>query len=253
MTRTTGPREREVIRSFVDLSRELTDDYDSVEMLTALTHHCADLLDVAAAGLLLADVSGTLHLAAASSERTGLLETFQLQRNQGPCLDSFRQRTTVVAPDLDSETGRWPLFAPAAVAAGFRSVHALPMRLGGQSIGTLGLFGSQPGNLGPEDLELAQALAHVASVAILNARTVVDRMAVAGQLQQALTSRIVVEQAKGVLAHTGSLKMELAFEVLRRYARDQGLRLSEVARAVVERRLGGAVLLEHARSIDLLP
>ncbi|GAA4671794.1 GAF and ANTAR domain-containing protein [Nocardioides nanhaiensis] len=246
-------REREVIRAFVDLSHELTDDYDAVEMLTALTGHCADLLDVAAAGLLLADATGTLHLAAASSEGTGHLETFQLQRNQGPCLDCYRDNAAVTVPDLAAQTDRWPIFNRAALTAGFRSVHALPMRLGGRSIGTLGLFGASTGLLGPDDLELAQALAHVASVAILNARSAGDRAAVATQLQSALTSRIVLEQAKGVLAHTGDLEMGHSFEALRRYARDHGLKLSEVAEALVERRLPGELVLGHARTVGLLP
>jgi GAF domain-containing protein len=245
----TPTRERKVIGAFVNLSNELTGDYDVIDMLTTLTTDCAGLLDVTSAGLLLADEKGVLHLAASSSERTQHLETFQLQRDQGPCLDSYRTNDVVIVPDLPAEVGRWPQFARAADDAGFVSVHAVPMRLRKQSIGTLGLFGSTVGRLGQGDLELAQALAHVASVAIINEKAAGDREAVNAQLQHALTSRIALEQAKGILAQTGNLEMGDAFSVLRRYARDHGRKLSDVAAAVVDRRLDGTDVLAHARSV----
>ncbi|ROR91881.1 GAF and ANTAR domain-containing protein [Nocardioides aurantiacus] len=249
----TDHREQDVIRAFVGLSHELVDDYDVLEMLAQLTRSCADLLDVSSAGLLLADGQGVLHLAATSSESTRHLEVFQLQRDQGPCLDCYRTGQTVVAEDRDEMRRHWPEFARAAELVGFESVHALPMRLRDHALGTVGLFGEHPGRLGQDDLDLAQALVHVASVAIVNERSALDRDAVNDQLQHALTSRIVLEQAKGVVAAAGELDMEDAFHVLRRYARDHGRRLSDVAAEVVGRRLRGPVVLAHAREVGILP
>ena len=249
----TDNREREIIRAFVDLSNELVDDYDVVEVLTRLTTNCARLLDVASAGLLLADARGVLQLAATSSERAHHLEIFQLQRDEGPCLDCYRDGQAVIVPDLAAEEQRWPQFAHGARAADFKSVHALPMRLRDTVLGTLGLFGEEVGRLDDEDLALAQALAHVVSVAIINEKSAADLATINSQLQHALTSRIIVEQAKGVIAQTGGVDVETAFGVLRRYARDHGRRLSDVASEVVNRELRGETLLGHAHSADILP
>jgi transcriptional regulator with GAF, ATPase, and Fis domain len=244
----TEARERNIIRAFVDLSNELVGDYDVVEMLSRLTTNCAGLLDIASAGLLLADQRGVLHLLASSSERTHDLEIFQLQRDEGPCLDCYHERAAVIVPDLAGEEQRWPQFVRAARTVGFQSVHALPMRLRNTVLGTLGLFGERIGRLQDDDLALAQALVHVASVAIVNEKSSTDLATVNTQLQNALTSRILIEQAKGVLAHSGGLEMEAAFAVLRRYARDHGRRLSDVAADVVNRELLGDTLLQHART-----
>lgn len=249
----TESREREIIHAFVEMSNELVDDYDVVDVLTQLTGHCAHLLDVSSAGLLLADGQGVLHLAASSSERIHHLEIFQLQRAEGPCLDCFHDGQQVLVPDLEEQEQRWPQFSRAARDVGFRSVHALPMRLTGNVLGALGLFGDVPGTLDTDDLALAQALLHVASVAIVNDRSATDRATVNSQLQRALTSRIVVEQAKGVIAHANGLRMEDAFAVLRRYARDHGTKLSVTASQVVDRELENEVLIQHARSTAILP
>lgn len=246
-------RERDVIRAFVELSNELVGDYDVVEMLAQLTTNCASLLDISSAGLLLADAKGKLHLVASSSERTHHLEMFQLQRDEGPCLDCYHERRPILVPDLDAEKQRWPQFCEAAGIVGFRSVHALPMRLKDNVLGALGLFGTETGSLEDDDVALAQALVHVASVAIINERSAADHATVNAQLQHALTSRIVVEQAKGVIAHGGGLEMDVAFAVLRRYARDHGRKLSDVATEVVQRKLSQETLLEHARTTAVLP
>ena len=238
-------RERDVLRAFVDLSTELVDDYDVLEMLSKLTTNCASLLDVAAVGLLLADDRGVLHVAAASSERTQQLELYQLQRDEGPCLDCFAAGKAVNVPDLAAEAERWPKFSRAALAAGFKSVHAVPMLLRGRAIGAMNLFGESVGQLDDSDLELAQALAHVACVAIVNEKSAADHATVNTQLQHALTSRIVLEQAQGVIAHAGGLEIDDAFTVLRRYARDHGLKLSSVATDVVNRKLRADALLQH--------
>lgn len=243
----TGSRERDVTQAFVELASSLANGYDVVELLSGLTADCAKLLDIASAGLLLADGRGVLHVMAASSERTRQLEVFQVQRADGPCRDCYLDGTPVSAPDLAEETDRWPQFAPAALKAGFVSVHALPMRLRSTVLGALGLFGTSAGKLDPDDLSLGQALADVASVALVQDKVASDQRVLNDQLQTALDSRIVLEQAKGVIAQRGSLPMDEAFAVLRRYARHHNLRLTAVAEAVVARRLPAQQLLATAR------
>jgi hypothetical protein len=238
-------REREVTKAFVSLANSLADGVDVVDLLTGLTTDCARLLDIASAGLLLADASGVLHVLAASSERTRNLELFQLQREEGPCLECFREGRPVSVPDLSQAADRWPQFAGAAADAGFKSVHALPMQLRGAALGTLGLFGTQVGALTEDDVSLGQALAHVASVALVQDKVAADKDAVAAQLQTALSSRVILEQAKGVLAQRGNLDMEQAFAMLRRYSRDHNERLTDVARSVVSRELLAQRLLDH--------
>ena len=253
MTERAQERERDIVRAFVDLSTELVNDYDVLEMLTQLTTNCATLLDVSSAGLLLADERGVLHVAAASSERTQQLELFQLQRDQGPCLDCYSSGAAVIVPDMAAEQERWPLFCQAALGAGFKSVHAVPMKLRGNVLGALNLFGEGVGRLEDSDLDLAQALAHVACVAIVNEKSASDHVTVNSQLQHALTSRIVLEQAKGVIANAGGLKIDDAFIVLRGYARDHGRKLSEIAHEVVNRELRGETLLLHSHSVSPRP
>lgn len=241
MTRTEG----DVTRAFVSLASSLAGGADVIHLLSDLTEVCADLLDVASAGLLLADRRGVLHVMAASSERTQELEVFQVQRAEGPCRDSYLTGRPVSVPDLQQAHGRWPQFAPRAQQAGFASVHALPMRLQQVNLGTLGLFGTSVGDLNPEDLTLGQALADVATVALVQDRAVTDRAAINEQLQEALTSRVALEQAKGIVAQQGDLDMKQAFAVLRRYARDHNLRLTDLAIAVVSRQLPSRQLLDH--------
>ena len=241
-------RERGVTDAFVSLATALADGLDPVDLLSGLTADCARLLDVASAGLLLADRRGVLHVLAASSEETRSLEVFQLQREQGPCLDCYRSGAPVSVADLRQQTTRWPQFVPAAIEAGFASVHAMPMRLRDHVLGTLGLFGDQVGALNEDDLRLGQALAYVASVAIVQDKAAADKAALAEQLQTALDSRVVLEQAKGILAQVGRLDMDRSFAVLRGYARDYNQRLTDVARAVVNRQLPPGRLLDHALS-----
>jgi GAF domain-containing protein len=243
-----GERERSVSAAFVSIANSLVEGYDLVDMFTALTSDCARLLDVEAAGLLLADQRGVLHVMAASSDVTTHLETFQLQREEGPCLECYQTGSRVLVPDLSREESRWPVFAPAAAAAGFASVHALPMRLRDKVLGALGLFGSKAGALSTDDLNLAQALAHVASVALVADKALSDQTAISEQLQSALTSRIILEQAKGVIAERGDLEMDAAFTALRRYARDHNEKLSEVAHGIVSRALPPAAVLDHAHA-----
>ena len=236
-------REQEVTQALVSLATSLVDGADVVDLLSGLTTDCARLLDIASAGLLLAAPDGVLHVVAASSERTRNLELYQLQREQGPCLDCYRDGAPVSVPDLQEQVDRWPRFVAEATRAGFASVHALPMRLRDQRLGTLGLFGTEVGSLSEADLSLGQALAHVVSIALVHDRVASDKDAVAAQLQRALSSRVHLEQAKGVLAQLGGLDMDEAFARLRRYARDHNLRLSDVARDIASRELSAQQLL----------
>jgi len=242
----THDRERSVVGAFVGLANSLVDGIDTVDVLSGLTADCARLLGIASAGLLLADGRGVLHVVAASSERTRNLELFQLQREQGPCLDCYREGSAVTAADLSQEADRWPQFVAAATAAGFASVHALPLRLQDKVLGTLGLFGTEVGPLKDDDVILGQALAHVATVALVSTRAATDQSVVTAQLQQALNSRVLIEQSKGLLAQLGNVEMHQAFTVLQRYARDNNERLSEVARQLVTRELNGRRVLDHA-------
>jgi transcriptional regulator with GAF, ATPase, and Fis domain len=242
----TVDRERAVTRAFVSIASSLANGHDAAELLAQLTADCARLLDVASAGLLLADRKGTLQVLAASSETTRNLELFQLQSKEGPCLECYRLGQPISVADLSADRQRWPRFAAAALDAGFASVHAVPMRLQNHMLGGLGLFGTEVGALNEEDLSLGQALADVASVSLVQERADADSKSVTDQLQTALDSRVIIEQAKGLLGQLGSLDMDQAFAVLRRFSRDNNRRLADVARALVARDLSGQQLLDHA-------
>ena len=218
---------------FVEMADTLVDDFDVIEFLHVLTERCVQLLGVSAAGLLLTDGQDTLQLVAASSERTRLLELIQLQTDQGPCVDCFRTGQPVSVADLPS-AGRWPRFTAAAAEVGFAAVHALPMRLRDQVIGALNLFDTNPGALDGGRLRVGQALADVATIGLLQERAIRRRDVLTDQLQSALNSRVLIEQAKGVLAERLHVDMATAFVVLRGSARSQNRRLSELAQAVVD-------------------
>jgi GAF domain-containing protein len=228
-----GHREQELARTFVMLADSLVEDYDIVDLLDRLAAACVRLLGVTAAGLLLNDQQGCLAVVASSSEETRLLEVFQLQNDQGPCLDCVRTGAAVVSGDLDADRGRWPLFASFAINAGFRSVAALPLRLREQTIGGLNLFDGRAVPVPPDDQQLAQALADVATIGILQQRSFHRSTMLTEHLQRALSSRVVVEQAKGVLAERNGMSMEAAFDSLRQYARDQNIKLTDLAVAIV--------------------
>ena len=214
---------------FVEVADTLVDDFDLVEFLQMLTTRTSDLLGVSTAGLLLADQRGRLQLMAASDERTSMLELYQLQTREGPCLDCFTQGVAVIGADLEKATERWPRFAPHAVEAGYRSVHAFPMRLRDEVIGALNLFSDKSGDMDPADARVVQALADVATIGLLQERTVRRGEVVTEQLQTALKSRVVIEQAKGALAQIWACSTDEAFEMLRRYARARRLGLTDVA------------------------
>ena len=235
-------RETLLARTFVELADTLVDDFDVVDLLTRLADRCVEILDVDATGIMLAAPDGQLRVMASSSEAMRVLELFELQAREGPCLDSHRTGEPVVNQDLATVNGRWPTFAPEALAAGFRSVHALPMRLRGTVIGALNLFRAEPGEMSPVDLETAQAFADVATIAILQHRAALEAQVINDQLTHALNSRIVIEQAKGMVAERLNLDMERSFAVLRGHARNHNLRLADVAAAVIEGTLAAAAL-----------
>jgi hypothetical protein len=226
------PRETRVLAAVVTLVDSLLDDFDVVELLTDLTEQCARLLDVGAAGLLLAGPRKDLHLMAATSKRSRDLEMFQLQADEGPCLDCFVTGQPVSVPDLGTERDRWPNFAAAAVDAGFISVHAVPMRAAGTVLGALGLFGARIGALNEADLLVARTLAHVACVAILQDHPPTP-VTVVPPLQAALADRVVVDQATGYVSERLGVSAEDAFHLLRTYARTRAEHLTDAARHVL--------------------
>ncbi|MDQ1464396.1 MAG: hypothetical protein QOC73_1337 [Actinomycetota bacterium] len=243
----TLSRDYEVTATLIRLADTLVEDFDLLDVLDELANDCVRLLGVTAAGLLLAGPGNELHVVAASSERTRLLELFQLQRDEGPCLDCYRTGQSVSAPDLEAQSATWPAFAEAALMTGYRAVHAVPMRLRQQVIGGLNLFRAEVGALSEPAGRLAQALADMATITILQERALRESEQVAAQLQVALVSRVVLEQAKGVLAERGELNMDDAFQVLRKYARDHNQRLQEVSRGIVEGTVDATAVLATRR------
>ncbi len=226
-------REERLARTLVELADTLVDDFDVVDLMSLLVERSVELLDAAAAGLVLADSHRSLRLMASTSEAMELVELFQVQNDQGPCFDCYRSGEPVIAEDLSEAADRWPRFAPFAIYSGFHAAHALPMRLRRQVIGALNLFRTEPGTLQEPDIHAGQALADLATIAILQARDVEDTHAVVDQLQHALQSRIIIEQAKGVLAERAGIGTDVAFTRLRAYARARQLKLARVAEDVI--------------------
>jgi GAF domain/ANTAR domain len=241
---TNTPRETRVLDAVVALVDNLLDDFDVFDLLTELTERCADLLDIAAAGFLLANPLGQLRLLAATSEQTHELELFQLQAEEGPCVECYTTGQPVSVADLRAATSRWPRFVPAALEAGVASVHAVPMRAAGIVLGSLGLFGTRSGELTESDLLVGQTLAHIACVAILQEHPPTPSTVIP-QLRSALTQRIVVEQAKGFLRAHLDVSVDEAFSLLRRYARTHGDHLTEVARRLMGEPSSRPALLER--------
>jgi GAF domain-containing protein len=227
-------RETLLARALVELADNLVSDFDVAELLVVLTDRCVDVLDVSAAGIMLASPAGDLRVMAASSEEMRLLELFELQSQEGPCLDCYNTGQPVVNVDLAGDDPRWPQFAERATAAGFASVHALPMRLRGSILGALNMFNVHAGQMRPADLAAAQALADVATIAIIQHRAAAEARLLNEQLTEALNTRIVIEQAKGMIAQRRGVDMATAFTALRDHARTHNLRLADVARDVID-------------------
>jgi GAF domain-containing protein len=221
---------------FVELADTLVSEFDAVDFLHTLSRRCVELLEVDAAGLVIADATGNLRAVASSSEQMHLLELFEIQNEEGPCLDSYRSGQPVAEENLET-TDRWPRFGREALAAGFHSVHAAPMRLRNEVIGALNLFMRQPGRLAEADLVLSRALASISTISLLQERALREAREVSEQLQIALNNRIVIEQAKGALAERRGLETEAAFELMRGFARSHNRRLADVALDLLEQRI----------------
>jgi len=223
-------------QTFVELADTLVAGFDLMEFLHTLTERCVELLDVDAAGLLLADGRGALRLVAASTEQARVAELFQIQNDEGPCVDCFRSGQAVIIGDISAGdvATRWPRFGPAALEMGFAGVHAIPMRLRDQVIGTLNLFRRAPRGLDQHVARAARALVDVATIGILQERAIRQQELVATQLQAALHSRVMIEQAKGVLAERHQVTPDEAFLILRRYARNHNRPLTALAGDVIQ-------------------
>jgi GAF domain-containing protein len=238
-------REQRVTEIFVEVADSLTDDFDLIDFLQQLSVRCMELINVAAVGILLADQHDNLQTMAASDEHTRLLELFATQHDQGPCVECYKSgqaRTNINLTD-PAVTARWPQFAPRAAETGFVAANALPLRLRGRVIGTLALFQSDPDPLSDQDITLAQALADIATIAILQHQAASESRAVTEQLRSALDSRIAIEQAKGVIAEGAGVDMAEAFARLRTYSRANQRLLAEVAQEIVDGKLPTGALI----------
>ena len=219
---------------FVELADTLVDDFDVVDFLTVLAHRCVELLHGSQAGVLLVDGSGALHAIASSHETARMLELFEIQNEEGPCLECYRTGEAIVNQSLSESDDRWPRFGQQARASGFVIVHALPMRLHGSTVGAVNVFGEDATLLETAEIEVAQALADVATIGLLQEQTIRRGRVLNEQLQTALNSRVVIEQAKGVLAERRSIEMDAAFDLLRAHSRSTHTLLSVVARSIVD-------------------
>jgi transcriptional regulator with GAF, ATPase, and Fis domain len=239
-------REGAIIDAFVHLSDTLVEDYDVIEFLHFLTERCVELTGIDEAGVMIGALPGHLQAVAASTERSYLLELFELQNQDGPCLDAFRGGVTVTAADLAEEPERWPIFTPRAVSAGFSSVHSIPMRLRNEVIGAVNLLSVGTGVMSQQDARLARALSDIATVAILQQRTISDVETINSRLSTALNSRIRIEQAKGVLAERAGTTVDEAFAMIRSYARSRQRSLTGVCDDIVRRVLDVGDVVESA-------
>ncbi|MFC8966105.1 GAF domain-containing protein [Streptomyces sp. NPDC057094] len=231
-------RNQQLTEVFVEVADSLIDDFDVIDFLQNLSARCVELLEVAAVGILLADDNDRLHILAASDEDTRLLELFALQHDQGPCVECYSDGRPRIGVSLSDPAAiaRWPQFARSAQDTGYVATNALPLRLRGRVIGVLSLFQTNPEPLSAADLQLAQALADVATIAILQQRTLAHTEAERDQLQYALNSRVLIEQVKGILAERWQISIDEAFSIFRAYARARSRKLSELAREVAEGR-----------------
>ncbi|HEV7524299.1 MAG TPA: GAF and ANTAR domain-containing protein [Acidimicrobiia bacterium] len=241
-------REQDLLAAFIELADTIVAEYDVVEFLHRLAARCIDLVDATEAGIMLADRDGALHYVASSSERMRLIELFELQHDEGPCLDAYRDGIAVSSVLSDEVSARWPHFAPHAREVGFESVSALPMRLRSEVIGALNLFSTSTEPLSAEDQQVAQALADIATIGILQERAVNDARVVTSQLEAALESRIVIEQAKGIVAERNAITIDAAFTLLRSYARSHNRLLSQTVHDIIDGTLSTDALNERTPS-----
>jgi GAF domain-containing protein len=239
-------REERINDAFVRVAGTLVESYDILDLLSTLVHVCTDLLGAQAGGILLVDSTGQLELVASTSEEAEIVEIMIVAAGAGPCVDCFTTGVVVSVPDIDASAGQWPRFRRSALDQGFRAAHATPLRLHGEVIGAMNLLSTDAGALSDRDSQLAQALADVATVGILHERSFRDPGIVAAQLHLALDTRILVEQAKGVLAQVRSCSMTEAFTALREYARVHHVTLRAAAEGVVDRSIPAETIAPRA-------
>ena len=230
-------REPSIVRSLVELADNLVADFDVIDLLTGLADRCVSLLGASAAGVMLAAPRGPLRLVASSSETMRVVELFELQAQEGPCLDAYRTGEQVEHEHLRADRGRWPRFSVVALDAGFQSAFALPLRLRDQTIGALNLFSTEQPPMDEADVLVARAFADLAAISVTQHRATRETQRLNEQLSRALTSRVLIEQAKGVLSERGGIDLPEAFERMRGYARAHNLRLTDVAQAAVDNTL----------------
>ena len=243
-------REQRLAEVFVELADTLVEEFDVVDFLQTLTERCVELVDTDAAGLMLDDQRGSLRLVAHTHESARLLELFELQQREGPCLDCFATGRVIANIDLTTAASRWPVFSQAARDIGFGTSHAVPLRLRRQVIGALNLFTNERRTLSDEHLAVAQGLADIATIGLLHERTVRDQVTLSEQLQSALHSRILIEQAKGILSAQAGTNVESAFALMRTHARRTGEPLTTLAAAVVAGHVEAGALQRSAASAE---
>jgi GAF domain-containing protein len=246
--------QNQITKTFVELADTLVDDYDLIEFTQLLVVRSVELLGMADAGVILSGRGDELQVLASSSELMRFMELIEVQVDDGPCYEAWRDGAVVRSHSLEHDRDRWPKFAPLAVDAGFRSAYGVPMRLRYQCIGALNLFAEETHGLDEDDEQLARALAEMATIGILHARYARDKVTLAEQLQAALNSRVTIEQAKGIVAAQADLEVDDAFALLRRHARRHNRRLTDVACDVIERRIRAAELMaEDTAGADAQP
>ena len=231
--------DQRLTRVFVELADTLVDEFDALDFLSTLTERSVELLDADAAGVILIDARGVLHVVASTSDRAQLLELLELQNDEGPCLECLETGRAVVNVGTEQARSRWPRFSSALAEVGFQSAHAIPLRLRDSVVGAMNLFCVTDSRLSDDDLALGQALADIATIGLLQERAVRQSGLIAEQLQTALDNRVLIEQAKGVLMASAGVDVDVAFQMMRGYSRRNNLPVKDVARRVVDRSLTG--------------
>lgn len=240
--------QQRVVETLVELADTLVAEYDVIDFMQTLAERSVELVGVSAAGIMLADSQGRLRHAACSSEQMRLVELFELQLEEGPCFDAFRQQRAVQSDSPEDATRRWPDFAPRAQESGFASVSAVPLRLRGDAVGALNLFSTTVGALDDERLLVVQGMADIATIGILQARLIRDQSVLTSQLESALDSRVKIEQAKGVVSERRNINVDDAFVLIRRFARNTNRLLSVTAAGIVDGSLTEAFVSDARRT-----
>jgi GAF domain-containing protein len=239
----TLSREAQLSSLLVRLADTLSEDIDLVELMTVLAEGTVSILAVDEAGVVLADPRGSLRVVASSSERMRDLELYEMQNQDGPCLECFSRGEAVLNVHLDANgDDRWPHFGPRARQVGYRVVHAFPIRHRATTIGMVNAFATGGADLTPDEIQVGEAMAQMAAIGLLHQRAVLDRQTVIEQLEHALDARVTVEQAKGVLSERLGTSLLDAYGLLRNYARRNATPVTSVAAAVLTRELNDDAL-----------